>query len=103
MDTGTGILSIAAVKLGSRMVLALEVDSEAAKIAEENVYRNGLVGRVKIALKPLSEVEGPFDLIMANLTVAVVLHLANAISGRLVQDGFFNPFRPKNRACGFRN
>ncbi|MFZ5995196.1 MAG: 50S ribosomal protein L11 methyltransferase [Thermodesulfobacteriota bacterium] len=88
VGTGTGILSIAAAKLGSGAVLALEVDEEAAGIAGENVSLNRLEHRIEVSLTPLSKIEGCFRLITANLTASVALYLADDICRRLMPDGF---------------
>lgn len=88
VGTGTGILSIAAAKLGSGAVLALEIDKESAGIARENVFLNRLEHRIEISLTPLSEIEGCFKLITANLTASVALYLADDICRRLIPNGF---------------
>ncbi len=88
VGTGTGILSVAAAKLGSGAVLALEIDKESARIARENVFLNRLEHRIEISLTPLSKIEGCFKLVTANLTASVALYLANEICHRLIPNGF---------------
>ncbi|MEW6327074.1 MAG: 50S ribosomal protein L11 methyltransferase [Thermodesulfobacteriota bacterium] len=88
VGTGTGILSIAAAKLGSGLVLALEVDEEAARIARENFSLNRLNRRIEVSLTPLSKIEGCFKLITANLTASVALYLSDDICHRLMPNGF---------------
>ena len=42
VGTGTGILAIAAAKLGARDVLAIDLDEQAVAVAKENIRKNGM-------------------------------------------------------------
>lgn len=53
VGTGTGVLAIAAAKLGVRDVLAVDTDPQAIAAARANVRRNGLRARVHLATGPL--------------------------------------------------
>ena len=48
VGTGSGILAIAAAKLGGREILALDSDPLACRIARDNAHRNGVAGRVRV-------------------------------------------------------
>lgn len=68
--TGTGILAVAAARLGAAVV-AVDADPEAVRAARENVRRNGVAAAVKVVCADLGqwlEGAGPFDGITANLT-----------------------------------
>jgi len=58
VGTGSGILSVAAAKLGARHVLALDLDPVAVSSAAENAELNGLTGRITIRLSDLLGVLG---------------------------------------------
>lgn len=80
VGTGTGILSITAVKLGALKVIALDIDPIAVVTAKENFKKNKtwaatelFVGEVN-ALLPSSPI---FDLILANLNKKEILNLLN--------------------------
>jgi ribosomal protein L11 methyltransferase len=69
IGTGTGILAIAAVKLGAPSVLAIDVDPDAIAAARTNAERNGCADRVAFALGGPETVPAGrrFDLVAANL------------------------------------
>lgn len=71
---GSGILSIAAAKLGATQVLAMDIDELAVKIARANVKMNGLEEVVKAEVRDITEDLAGFkaDYIFANITAEVV-------------------------------
>lgn len=74
LGCGSGILSIAAIKLGAHHVLGVDIDAEVIKTAQENVRRNLLEGRVTLAVGSLQEIlEGKFALQRAPLVVVNIL------------------------------
>ena len=96
---GSGILSIAAVMLGARFALGLEIDPTAATAAQENVRTNGRQAAVKITQGTLPsplEPEGGFDIVVANISSRVVTdlaqHLVDAMApgGRLIASGIID-------------
>lgn len=89
LGTGSGILAVAAARLGARPVIALDTDPEACAQAAANCRRNGLGSSVRICCGSL-EALGPretFALILANLTAAAHLTLLPALRGRLAPGG----------------
>ncbi len=92
VGAGSGILSIAAARLGAGEVLALEADGISCETALENVARNGVEDRVKV-LKvqveggvPLSDV--PFGGIVANLQSHLLRPLLSAFKASLLPEGW---------------
>ena len=80
---GSGILAIAAAKLGASVVVGVEIDEPASRVAEENVRRNGVEGFVTIVHGTLDAIPLPahrYDLVLANISAKVV----SDISGLLV-------------------
>jgi ribosomal protein L11 methyltransferase len=69
IGTGSGILAIAAVRLGAAEALAIDVDPDAIRATGENARRNRCADRIRIAPGgPESlDVEARFDLVLANL------------------------------------
>ncbi|MDO5296296.1 MAG: 50S ribosomal protein L11 methyltransferase [bacterium] len=103
VGTGSGILAIAAAKLGADHVLASDNDSVAVRTAQENVGRNGETE--KIAVQEYDGVpEGEYDLVLANIVAAVHVALAEeyaravAKGGRLIVSGIID-FR-RNEVLG---
>jgi ribosomal protein L11 methyltransferase len=86
VGTGTGILGLAAARLGAT-VLAIDIDPEAVAAARQNIGLNQLHDRVRAEDLPLSSIRQQFDLILANLTAADLRTLAEALAGRLLPGG----------------
>ena len=85
MGCGSGILSIAAAKLGCKVVKGFDVDQEAVDASIENAAKNGVsVDYVKFALgrkssHPSSLVPHPFDLVAANILGPLLIRFADEI------------------------
>jgi len=75
MGTGSGILSIAAARLGVASVLAVEKDPLAAKVARENVALNHVQETVSVEIGSLEQVSGMFDLLVVNILAEVIVSL----------------------------
>jgi ribosomal protein L11 methyltransferase len=78
IGTGTGILAVAAVKLGARLVVALDVDPDAIAAARVNAARNGCAERIELLMagpESLRDVP-PFPFVLANLLAHTHLALA---------------------------
>jgi ribosomal protein L11 methyltransferase len=67
VGTGSGILAIAAARLGARRVLAIDVDPGAVAAAADNVSRNGLDDIVFARRGSTETIEGRYALTVANL------------------------------------
>lgn len=89
LGTGSGILSIAAARLGAGPVLAVDIDERAVANARENVAHNGLgLGQVEVRLGGVEAVaERPFDLVMANIQSHVLRPLLGPLRGLLAAGG----------------
>ena len=90
VGTGSGILTIAAAKLGASHVLALDIDPVAIKAARANVRANGLQRVVKVqrrTISPEDDVETGYDLVVANLYTKVILDIAPTLVAQLASRG----------------
>ena len=91
---GTGVLAIAAVKMGAKKAVGVEIDHQSAQTAMKNVDLNGLSERILVKEGSWEAVEGKYDLILANLVTAALLragkHLPQLLKdhGRVVISGF---------------
>jgi len=85
IGTGTGILAIAALKLGAPAVLAIDVDPDAVSAAQVNGGRNGCAGLIVRLAEP-SEIPDRFPLVLANLLTHTHLALTPQYA-RLVAPG----------------
>jgi ribosomal protein L11 methyltransferase len=85
---GTGILAIAAARLGAAPVLAFDTDPRTEQNARENIRRNGVGDQVTFRVGALSGVpETGFDLVLANIRRAVLIELLPAFAEKLNADG----------------
>jgi ribosomal protein L11 methyltransferase len=114
LGSGSGILSIAAAKLGAASATGIELDEEANPVARHNAERNGVAGQVRFVdgeaglLLPLL---APADLILSNILRQVNLALLEPIHGALAPGGIAifsgmerdeaSLFRPALLAAGF--
>jgi len=74
LGTGSGILAIAAAKLGARLVKALEVDAESARIARQNFELNRVEGKGEVCGTSLASLaDETFEIVVANLTLEEIL------------------------------
>jgi ribosomal protein L11 methyltransferase len=83
LGTGTGLLALAAAKLGNNRVIGVDLNLLSAKTAGRNVKRNHLQNRVLIVQGRAQDlINSPADLLMANIHYDVMRQLINA-------DGFW--------------
>ena len=94
MGTGSGILAIAAAKLGAVRVLALDNDPLAVKIARDNITTNGVQDTVSVLCGSLAKAPGSYDIVAVNILAKVIVEmlqegLATRVSpgGRLIATG----------------
>ncbi len=72
VGTGTGILAIAAAKLGGTHIMACDTDEDSVRLAKENADANGVSGQIEFVHGPIDESSPGFDLVCANLTIDVI-------------------------------
>jgi ribosomal protein L11 methyltransferase len=90
LGSGSGILAIAAVKLGAASAVGIENDPEANPIAWRNAKRNGVVGPVQFLegdAGDLASLLGPADLLLSNILRTVNTALLPAIVSALRPGG----------------
>jgi ribosomal protein L11 methyltransferase len=90
LGTGSGILAIAAARLGAASVLALDTDPQAIEVARENVARNNVERAVRLRVGSVGDDSDPVvsaDLIVANISSQTLLALLPAIAAALVPEG----------------
>lgn len=116
IGTGSGILAIAAAKLGYRPVRAIDFDRAAVRVARENARRNRVLNMITVVHADLTRLpvdsRVKYDLVCANLTADLLLSARDRIlkrlgpRGRLVLAGIlqtqFAPVTCSYRAAGLR-
>ena len=90
---GSGILSIAALKLGARHALAVDVDPEAVANTQANATANGVTDRLEVRLGSVAEIRsGAFSIQKAPLVLANILA---PVLVRLLEAGLANLLTPE--------
>jgi ribosomal protein L11 methyltransferase len=84
---GSGILSIAAVKLGGTRALAVDIDPIAIEATEANARHNRVGRRVRARDGTIPSELGPFDTVVANLIAGILVELAPHLVVELVPGG----------------
>jgi ribosomal protein L11 methyltransferase len=85
VGTGSGILAIAARKLGAGRVAANDDDPVAVEVARENAARNG--ASVELTGAPVGAIAGLFDVVVANILANVLVALAPALAAKVAPGG----------------
>ena len=81
---GSGILGIAAAKLGAKSVLGVDIDDNALMAARDNAASNGVTLELRHSKEQLDEV---FDIVVANILTNPLCVLAPLLAGRVARGG----------------
>lgn len=90
LDTGsgTGILAIAAIKLGAESVLAHDIDEWCYQNGIENSELNNTTNQIDFRICTIDKiVENNFDMIVANIQKNILIEIVNEIESRIKPDG----------------
>ena len=89
---GSGILSIAAIKLGARKALGVDIDEESVKNSRENADTNGVGDELVLGVGSVNEIlEGKFEfrqapLVVANILAPIIIRLFDAGLADLIEE-----------------
>lgn len=90
VGTGSGILAVAALLLGAKNAVGVDIDEVAVRVAKENAEINGVSERVKFLAGDLTDkVSGKFELVTANIVADVIIRLLPSLAEFLNEDGMF--------------
>jgi len=107
LGCGSGILAIAALKLGMASVDAVDIDLQAITATRQNAKRNGVSDGIRTGTT-VHEINGPFDIIIANILAGTLIDMAADIckwlkpGGQLVLSGILSQ-QAENVASAYRN
>lgn len=107
VGTGSGILAIAAVKLGAAEVDAIDIDPVAAEVAAANCAANGVEARVRVRAGRLEpgDIAAAYDLVVSNISpdanigLVPVFERAVRAGGDLLLSGVLEPDVPRVTAA----
>jgi ribosomal protein L11 methyltransferase len=89
LGTGSGILALGAAALWPEAeVVAVDSDADAVAVAAENVAANGAGARIRVSTDGLRELDGAFDLALANIQADVLAALAAPLVERVAPGGW---------------
>ena len=90
IGTGSGILAIAALKLGAAVAEGVDIDPVAVRTAGENATLNGVADKLTVLVGDLSDkASGKYDIITANIVANAIMALAPAVPGLMADDAVF--------------
>ncbi|MBR1584698.1 MAG: 50S ribosomal protein L11 methyltransferase [Clostridia bacterium] len=90
VGTGSGILAIAAARLGAMGIVAVDIDPDAVRVARENVAHNGLTEAIAVRQGDLLQgLSQRFDFAVANILAPVICMLAAPLKKHLTPGGRF--------------
>lgn len=90
LGTGSGILAIAAAKLGASKVLAVDIDPVAVEAAQENIEKNGTADNIIVQQGGLESVVTSarrFDLVVANILARIIIAMTDEHLAEIVRPG----------------
>ncbi|MEO0550854.1 MAG: 50S ribosomal protein L11 methyltransferase [Pseudomonadota bacterium] len=92
VGTGSGVLSIAAIKAGAKRAIGTEIDLQSVHVANENAAKNHLGTRFRTYLtrganSQLIRSTGPYDLVFANILARPLTRLAPSLSRLVAKRG----------------
>jgi ribosomal protein L11 methyltransferase len=90
VGTGSGILAIAAVKLGAGRVDAVDIEPVAVRSARENLERNGVEDRVRVehsSAGPAGPFPGPYDIVLANIISRILVEISGPLAAAVRPGG----------------
>ena len=88
VGTGTGILAMTSLVFGASNVVAIDNDEVAVAVTKKNAGRNGFAHKIEVTTTPVSEVNGPFELVVANLIHDVIIEMATDLERLTAKGGF---------------
>ncbi len=84
LGTGSGILAIAAAKLGAGRAIAIDNDPQAIEVARENAAKNSVSSQIEFAILDFADFKpAHVDLLVANLTASLIIKLLSNIVRKL--------------------
>lgn len=96
---GSGVLGLCALRLGAGELVAVDVKPDAVEATRRNALLNRVDAVTMATTAPLGEIDGPFDVIVANIGRGALVELAPELRRLLAPQGWFgvSGFSPAQR------
>jgi ribosomal protein L11 methyltransferase len=98
---GSGVLGLCALRLGAASVVGVDIEAGAVEATRRNARLNGFAGSLDALMGPLDQIEGAFEVVVANIGRAALVELAAdltprvEVGGWLAVSGFSPPQSPE--------
>ena len=90
IGSGSGILSIAAVLLGAKQAIGVDIDPVAVRVATENAKLNNVEDKTEYILGNLDEkITDKYDIVVANIVADAIIALSQSASEKMKENGYF--------------
>jgi len=87
VGSGSGVLAVAAARLGAASVVAVDTDRAALAATVDNAHRNGVDDRIDATHDSVEKASGRFDVVVANISARTLRELAPVLIERAAPDG----------------
>lgn len=87
VGTGSGILAVAAARLGVQRTIAIDIDPAAVKVAEENIALNKVEAQVRVAKVKVDIIYVMFHLVVANIIAEELVRLSKQLVSKVASGG----------------
>lgn len=87
VGTGSGVLSLVALKLGASRARATDIDPDAIDVTRENATRNQLTDRIEADTTPIDGIAGTYPTVVANIEARVLIPMAPLLMDRVAPGG----------------
>jgi len=106
LGTGSGVLSIAALKVGAERAIGTDIDADSVRVANENAAKNNVAFRFKGihcsgTRSPIIQADAPFDTVVANILARPLvglssdIHRCTARGGAIILSGLLRHQEPQ--------
>jgi ribosomal protein L11 methyltransferase len=85
---GSGVLGVAAALFGASKVVSIDIDPIAITVTCENAAINGVSGVVAASETPLSEVQGSYSIVLANILAEALVKMSGSLTEKVASGGF---------------
>jgi ribosomal protein L11 methyltransferase len=96
---GSGVLGLCALELGAASVVAVDIKPEAIEATRRNATLNGMDGRVEASISSVADLDGRFDVVVANIGRAAIVELAPQLLRRVAAHGWLAVSGISPRQC----
>lgn len=87
IGTGSGILTVAAIKLGAKDVFATDINSLAIETAKITAKLNGVIDKTEFKVGNIDVIENNYDLVLANLFPKIIVSIAKELAEKVAPGG----------------